>query len=433
MNFHTRFWFQKAYLENRAFDTGGSYFYIDYILEARLHRSGFMTWDVKNSHEVFLNDEPFPYNNKTPVYYQPTTKKVNFCCCFASGSVTLGVKLDSSNITASDELRVDYEVSNNSTSRVKALEVQVNEIISFRAQGRTAYHTIQLFQTRIESEDLLRSGLNIGPRKVNQGMTTEEYNDLAAALTTGIHGTNLRLLGGSHSDYNGRLGSIRHVVKVAVKTPFCVDDPEVEVPLSVYGSRNNYSGLAPVVAESYSLPSDWNPVVAQVAYIDLSPSAPPQEPVLASLIKVPTAPPIQVDGGEGSLKQLLEFLGNTSERGQTGVLVEWMSYGDLSQLQDPQSFAAIFKSVKGSMGFSSFPSILGNKLPSGSISCRHVAAAISTINTECIKVNVATAFSSYVGDRHNAKSEFSKVSQMSGYSLSCILISYNDASSPNQK
>ena len=53
-------------LPGRQGETSGSeYFAIRYYLDVRLHRSGFMTWDIKNNREILMTDPPF---NNTILY-----------------------------------------------------------------------------------------------------------------------------------------------------------------------------------------------------------------------------------------------------------------------------------------------------------------------------------------------------------------------------
>jgi hypothetical protein len=65
---------------------GGNWFVIEYFLEARLHRSGMLTFDVKNSQEILLSDKPFESIEKTPSFIEPICRPVYFFCCYKTGT-----------------------------------------------------------------------------------------------------------------------------------------------------------------------------------------------------------------------------------------------------------------------------------------------------------------------------------------------------------
>jgi hypothetical protein len=98
-----------------------------------------LTWDVKNSREVLMNDEPY-LSFPTPMFIGPTTTKVTFMCLISRGTMTFGGKVNTTNVCANEKLRLDYGICNESTSRVKALEIDVICYIAFSAEGH-CYNT----------------------------------------------------------------------------------------------------------------------------------------------------------------------------------------------------------------------------------------------------------------------------------------------------
>lgn len=381
------------------------YFCIEYHLEARLHRNGIFTWDVKNRVEILMNDQPFPYE-RTPLYVEPSVRNISFLCCIPSGTMTLGVKMDSAQVAATDTLRVNYEIINKSTSRIKALEVHVDEILSFRAHGHSRVQSARLYSQRIELAQLLATGLKAEPDKGIEAITPQEWEELAERLKAGQHGINVMIPDFTRSDFNGNLGTVRHNVSVTIRTPFCVSDPEVAMPLGVYGSKLNFSGVQPAVAEAYALPADWQASVAPLVKVDM--------------VTEPSAPPTT----GSSLTHLVALLQASSERGQASALAEWLSVTSKEELVDPKSFNVIFTQIKGPTAYASLPSVLSRALPD-IITCAHVAQAITPINDAAIKVNVANAFSRVVVDTcQNARDTFIKQSGLSPYNIDCIAVNY---------
>jgi len=383
------------------------YYCIEYHLEARLHRNGVFEWDVKNRVEILMNDQPFPYE-RTPLYVEPSVRNISFLCCIPSGTMTLGVKMDSSQVAATDSLRLSYEVINKSTSRIKALEVHVDEFVSFRARGHSRVQSGRLFTQRIDLAQLLATGMKVEPINGLEPITTQEWQALAELLKAGQHGVNILIPATARSDFNGQLGNIRHQVNVSIRTPFCVDDPEVTMPLGLYGSKLNFTGVQPVVAEAYALPPDWQASVAPLVKVDMEPPPP----------SAPTAP-------ESPLTRLVALLQNSSERGQASTLAEWLSIPNhKEELVDPQSFHTIFSQAKGPACVS-FPSVLSRALPDGVIACAHVAEAMRPVADTAVKVNIANAFSRVVVDKQNARETFGKPNLgLSPYNVDCIAVNY---------
>lgn len=105
---------------------------IEYFFESRLHRNGIFTWDVKNHMEIFVQEGPKSIP-KTPSFIEPQSTPVYFWCSIYTGLMTIAANVESTNMSVSDVAKISYGVHNESTSRVKALEIYIDEYCSFHA------------------------------------------------------------------------------------------------------------------------------------------------------------------------------------------------------------------------------------------------------------------------------------------------------------
>ena len=242
--------------------SAGSFFVVDYHAEARLHRQGMLTWDVKNSMEVLMLDPP--YNRiPTPVFSTPSTVPVHSFCCIRSGSMTLAIKLDSNNVVATEAFRVFYEISNQSSCRVKALEISVIQNLVCRAQGHVNNSSIPLFHQRIDASKLQNAGpvsnqetTNVAAVQPDQG----KVRTLVDSLARGNHFLNVIIPATAAPSLNGVLGSISHILRVQIKTPFGVEDPGIDCPLIVHRTAFSFAGVVPAVEHEFTLPPGWQPM-----------------------------------------------------------------------------------------------------------------------------------------------------------------------------
>lgn len=241
--------------------SGGNFFIVDYHLEARLHRQGMLTWDVKNSMEVLMLDPP--YNRiPTPVFSTPSTVPVHSYCCIRSGSMTLAIKLDSNNVVASEAFRAFYEISNQSSCRVKALEISVHQNLVCRAGGHVNSSSSLLFHQRIDASQLqnasplLNQESNVAAVQPDPG----KIRTLVDSLARGAHFLDVIIPAKAAPSLNGALGSISYFLRVQIKTPFGVEDPGVDCPLIVHRTAFSFADVVPAVEHEYTLPPGWQPM-----------------------------------------------------------------------------------------------------------------------------------------------------------------------------
>jgi len=245
----------------------GSFLNVDYHVEARLHRHGMLTWDVKNSMEVLMLDPP--YNRiPTPVFSPPSTVPIHKYCCIRSGTITLAMKLDSNNVVESEAFRVFYEVNNQSTCRVKALSISVYRTLKCQARSKRHRTYTTVFQHRIDSS-LMQNSSPLD-RKDNNHLSTapeEEIRMMVDRLAKDNQCLKVKIPALSGASFTGALGSVSYSLIVQIKTPFGVEEPRIECPIILHRSAVSFEHVVPAVEHDFTRPPDWK---------SMNPSAPVQ-------------------------------------------------------------------------------------------------------------------------------------------------------------
>jgi hypothetical protein len=237
--------------------SGSEWFVVEYFLEARLHRYGMFAWDVHNHQEIFLLDPPSPI--KIPSFVPPVTKPIFFCCCVNKGTVTVLANCDDTNINSGELFNVDYSIHNESEATIKALEIRIDQTIRFTAQGHVNHWQSTMFKQRIDESQL--QGIDKMPRHGN-GVVPLDYPAIFQQLMAQTKRTTFNFPV-CRSSMRGQLGTVFHALIVRVATPFCVDDPEIHIPLTVInGPQVAFVGMQPDVGQVYQRPNDWNAMVA---------------------------------------------------------------------------------------------------------------------------------------------------------------------------
>jgi hypothetical protein len=133
---------------------GSNWYVVEYFLEARLHRNGVLTWDVSDSKEIFLTN-PQPCNSaKTPSFIEPISRPVHFCCLYKTGAMTLLANVNSIDVFSKDMLQVEYVVRNESSARIKALEISIKEVRRFKAKGQSHHKSSNIVLKRLDYSGL---------------------------------------------------------------------------------------------------------------------------------------------------------------------------------------------------------------------------------------------------------------------------------------
>ena len=184
---------------------------------------------------------------KTPCYQAPETFDIYYWCCSKTGTMTLGLSTETSDIGMNDKLDVNYVIHNDSTSTVKALTFGITELAVFNAKGYTSDASGSYPITRIPEKEL--TGVKkLSKEAYSKLSTTVDIDSLRVELDGKENKISLQIPNFIRPDFDGKLGKISHSLFVQIATPFCVDDPVTEIPIRIYGNRTS-SDFAGVTAE----------------------------------------------------------------------------------------------------------------------------------------------------------------------------------------
>lgn len=411
--------------------SNGSYYVIEYFVEARLHRPGWLKWDVVNHQEVFLMDPP-QASVQTPSFNAPVTTPVFFCCCFNQGNMSLLSNVNDTNIGVGEPLKIDYSIYNQSSASIKAIEIKLDQSMSWYARGHSEHSSTTLYKNRIEAASL--DGIdrvskdNQKPLLRGEGLFEEMNRHLSHVQFT---------VPACRSTVAGKLGTVRHIVTVRIITKMCVDNPQLNLDLTIYRpSANAFQGVAPAVGTVFARPADWQASAAPV--VSLQPTlamatavsaAPPMATVISvdsnPVAAAPSAPlsaPAATDySSVAALVQMLQTQGSAMT--EVSLLKEWLTYGDVSQLAAyPATFSNIFGTIRSEYALSAFPENLGKALP-GQVTLAHVVEAARATKTPEARGKVCSAFSSFVQDKTNAKVAFDSLG-LPSHILTLVLQQY---------
>lgn len=371
---------------------------INYTLEARLQRHGTLTWDVTNKIYLYIVDKQVVVP-LTPKYVEPSLKKINFLCCISSGTMGLGSKVNTTSAYSGDNIVVTYDVGNYSTSRIKAMQVSIVQSSFVTAQGHSDRSYTTLSSTRIEACELT----NVTPKNDGQVYDFERIrNEMAASLMNDTNLMNITIPEGTKHSYDGCLFHIRHSMHIKICTPFCVDDPEIAIPLKLLGQKhenlidgasNSFILEMPnnLENDSYVKPADWDSEVSATVML--------------------YAAPVKDDSSKqdvSSIDGLLDQMNKCGKQSRVNTVAEWVTYGDISSLT-PQNIHRIYQCISVQSDFADISSILCDRMINV-VTVEHVyQAAIACKEGAEVKYAICSNFARNCVDKANAGDKLTKL------------------------
>jgi len=284
------------------FKDGQSNCQIRYYMQAYLNSGG-----NRNLNNIFSN--PFKPNtfasSKTyleitgtqqlnncvngPIDLPPETQRVNKCCCFNQGTMTLKSDLDNDALIPNQTYNLNYGIQNDSTVQVEGFQIVLEEHIDFTANYRTEKSKINLIK-------LCKNGIVLGD---NDGLNPRLLSDIGNPRHV-----QLFIPRHARTSHSGNLIEIYHRLLIIAKTECCISNPESCIEVSIIGQpteQMTHSTMpepsapfmdtrpepsapfmdtrpepsAPfmkedVVVEAMVLPDDWFPVTADIAHLPIA-------------------------------------------------------------------------------------------------------------------------------------------------------------------
>ncbi len=365
-----------------------------------------LTWDVVNYQELPIVDVPYDIP-KTPIYIEPRVFPINFCCCFSSGSIVIGSRLESNQVRAGDEIKIYYEVQNLSTSNIKAVEISVTERVHMRAKSHYHQRSNYILTHRIEKEQLLQAGQAVDPNKSSSSdryisliNATSNESPMVKHLQDGANCFTFKLPKNIRPSYNGLCGVVNYQINIAVKTPFMIDDPVLDIPLFVFSPKPLEYGFENLETKfAYEKPNDWHAIQAPVVHLGNN---------------------YEKNDNRTDFDHLFGDLSKATGANEVAILSDWLRINKRKQLS-PEQFEELFSIIKNEQSRYIYPILLIDFMP-GKITAKHVANAAKHGAIESMS-SVALAFKDHIIDKHNIEAEFKSI-PVSAFTLRSILYEY---------
>jgi hypothetical protein len=400
---------------------------VEYYLDVKFHHSLFTTADIHHKYDLCVLPSPpykcpslpSPLDSSIPSYLAPERQQLLTCCCFPRGDMNISLLLPSSVLSSSDKFTVSYLVQNQSSVKVKAVEISITEQIKWSVGKRHRTVNKNLFHTRLENERIAdlqsRNDSNSSISKKETDRTRVgpiEDLDLLKEIKAVLDGMRFTLEGSlskkHHGTLNGKFISIKHGVIVKICTSFGTNNPIITCPLIIQSTGGlEFVSKPPQNLSSSSssniistLPLDWDPVRSSLLHLPTPSYMKPfifrggHKPAAAHsgmdedevVSPLPSASPL-VSNYKGGINTLLLLLRNTySPRKE---MEAWIAAdkddAEVDRL-DPSHFQKIFSIVKNDIEQLAVADLL-TQARSASITCQHIAHTITACN-QAVKLEV---------------------------------------------
>ena len=205
---------------------GHEYFGIEYICEAKLHQPGKFARDVKNSCEVFMNDEAYEAS-PGPLLLGPQRCELFSTNALPLGKVMFGGKVNKLYAYGNETLRVNYAIHNESTLRVEAVEFAIMCHIGFKTTEKLLRRNkYPIFHKRIDGASII--GIEplekIGERDI-------DYNALLTQLNEGLYGVDIPIHEDIRPTYNSAISYVKYELSMTIVTGLETIDTTLRVPI----------------------------------------------------------------------------------------------------------------------------------------------------------------------------------------------------------
>ncbi|CAM9761348.1 unnamed protein product, partial [Laminaria digitata] len=228
---------------------------IAYGFEARLHRPGLLHTDAKAKSQLKVFSRPQETAAAMPVLVGPEAQTVKTCCCFKSGSMSIGFEADRSVVGINEPVRLTVVARNDSSLSVKSMHIEILQVCTWYAHGQKETNTRTVASMIVAGSQLgevqraAGEGNQRGRSAIAVDVAARQY--LQEMLASGA-GTRYELLVPDDCIVSTETGliDVRHSLSVRLKTPACINSPDVWMPLRVQTGTSGV--LSPAKAPPYA-------------------------------------------------------------------------------------------------------------------------------------------------------------------------------------
>eukprot|EP00804_Cyclotella_cryptica_P008039 CCRYP_004546-RA/>CCRYP_004546-RA protein AED:0.02 eAED:0.02 QI:75/1/1/1/1/1/2/200/557 len=275
-----------------------------------------------DSSELPLQIVSKPYTGPPlPHLVQPVTSPVLLCCCVPKGSITVAANVSNTRIAPGKQIAVDLGAKNESSSQVNVISAVIHQRIHWKANSHSSCANEKITSTMFRVTEDMRSKNKEAMREIQQqksrgaggggarGPSSDDvYREILNAVRDGVNQVTLTIPEGAKHSYMGNLVTITHRLCIKAKTPSCVTDPEINVPLQIVSGMISPGSTPPIYASATPMPTanvypdGWNPnnvttiPVVQASYVGPvsygGNEVTSHQEIMNSANVVPTAPPL---------------------------------------------------------------------------------------------------------------------------------------------
>jgi hypothetical protein len=420
----------------------GENFKISYHCETILHRKGMLTWNVQASSVVEIHDEPY-FSLPSAMYIGPVTTDAKSMFGSPAGSkIMYGAQVHTTYANPNKVLRVNYAIRNASTSRVKALEICLKQVVWYTACGFFKFQVTNIFKKRFDAAILRIETVDNNNR--GNGDPDYNYKALLQRINEGEFGFDVPIGAVNQSTFVGKLCMVKYELSVKLKTTFGTPNGKVKIPIMI--NRNGtiynpvYRGLmetAETVVVGTEIVEGFVEGIEEEGKVDIIPPgnsnprkhkngnngdlltpeldlfiAPPETATIDTAATVDTAAAAvcMLEVGYDTVEHLTNTMKTCHEVEEINVIRDWLARSqDNVNLLTPDTLFLLYKCIKGYYNFYTISRAIGEAMSHQNsrnrCTCRHIAEAGKGASLAS-KEGVCNTFAPYCVDRRNARESF---------------------------
>lgn len=338
------------------------YFAIEYVLEAELIRpASIMNSKVVHSTGVSIKSPPVvgpPEPSRVPPHIVP----VMFCCCLGTGQMKLTAIVDNTRLATGEGCNVSFGIQDMSSLTVAGVEVSLMQVVRGRVEGHSFCHPTQLFKQHIPGIDVPGAQTKKNGQ-VYQSALEQMNTDLLMKLHISVPTC--------RPTYNGKIGSVTHMLIVKAITMICTVNPSIEIPMKI--SDGTRSAPDNTQGPYFGVSAQVSPALSGVSV--------------------------------HSVQYLIQLLQSNNESLEVSIVGDWLAQGGEVDELTPDMLQTVFGCLRQELSFSRLTEDIGAALR-GRLTVYHVAGAARGA-PESQRSNVCIGFAKYVQDKSAARSVLS--------------------------
>eukprot|EP00752_Nemacystus_decipiens_P010236 g9120.t1 len=207
---------------------------VAYGFRARLQRPGLLNFDSKGKVQLRILSKPRETDASQPVLVGPDSRTVKRCYCMGSGSMSVGFQADRSVVGLNEPVGVTVVARNDSSTAVRSVLVELVQETKFWAQGDHDCSTRIIETVEVPIAELAPAEVGGRRGQSPSAVADAARADLEHQLASGA-GSKVEIVVPCDASLTFRSMNIevRHLLTVRLKTPSCVDSPDVWMPLRI--------------------------------------------------------------------------------------------------------------------------------------------------------------------------------------------------------